>query len=156
MEAVTLGKSGIIEGIRRGSIYIDLSTNSPKLVRHIYSVYKEKGAYMMDAPVSGGLEGARMGTLALMVGGDEEVFNQCKHLLDAIGNKVNYTGKIGNGSICKLMHNCIDYVFQTVIAECFTLGVKAGVPPKALWRTVSEGAVGQKGLLHAPGGQAEQ
>jgi 3-hydroxyisobutyrate dehydrogenase-like beta-hydroxyacid dehydrogenase len=147
VEAVALGEDGIVKGIRPGGVYIDLSSNSPKLIRHIYDVFKEKGADVMDAPVSGGPEGARTGKLTLMVGGDEEVFRQCKPVLDVIGDKVNYTGKIGSGSICKLMHNCISYGFQSIIAECFTLGVKAGVEPEALWRSVSEGGVGKGGIL---------
>ncbi|MFC1932868.1 NAD(P)-dependent oxidoreductase [Chloroflexota bacterium] len=148
VEAVALEKDGIIDGISSGGLYIDLSTSSPTLARHIYQVFKEKGADMMDAPVSGGPTGARTGKLALMVGGDEEVFLKCKHVLDAIGDKVSYTGKIGSGSICKLMHNCISYGLQTITAECFTLGVKAGVEPKALWRAISDGQVGRAGLFH--------
>jgi 3-hydroxyisobutyrate dehydrogenase-like beta-hydroxyacid dehydrogenase len=147
VEAVALGEDGIIKGMRPGEVFIDLSSNSPKLIRHIYAVFKEKGAHVLDAPVSGGQEGARTGKLTVMVGGDEEVFQQCKPVLDIIGEKVNYTGKIGSGSICKLMHNCISYGFQNIIAECFTLGVKAGVEPEALWRSVSEGGVGKGGIL---------
>lgn len=147
VEAVALGDDGIVKGIRPGGVYIDLSSNSPKLIRYIYNLFKEIGAHVMDAPVSGGPEGARTGKLTLMVGGDEEVFHRCKPLLDIIGDKVNYTGKIGSGSICKLMHNCISYGFQSIIAECFTLGVKAGVEPEALWRAVSEGGVGKGGIL---------
>lgn len=147
VEAVALGKDGIVKGIHPGGVYIDLSSNSPKLIRHIYDLFKQKGAYVMDAPVSGGPEGARTGKLTLMVGGDEDVFRRCKPILDVIGDKVNYTGRIGSGSICKLMHNCISYGFQSIIAECFTLGVKAGVEPEALWRSVSEGGVGKGGIL---------
>jgi 3-hydroxyisobutyrate dehydrogenase len=143
VEAVALGEGGIIEGIRPGSVYIDLSTNSPELVRRIYRVFKEKGADMMDAPVSGGPAGARTGRLTLMMGGDEAVFQKCKPVLDVIGNKVPYTGGIGCGNICKLMHNCIAVGLQVVAAECFTLGVKAGVEPRVLWQTVKEGAVGR-------------
>ena len=149
VETVALGKDSIIDGIRSGGLYIDLSTSSPTLARHIYQVFKEKGAHMMDAPVSGGPTGARTGKLALMVGGDEEVFLKCKPVLDAIGDKVSYTGSIGTGSICKLMHNCIGYGLQTIAAECFTLGVKAGVEPKALWRAISDGHVGRAGFFHS-------
>jgi len=117
------------------------------MVRHIYDVFKGKGAHVMDAPVSGGPDGARTGKLAVMVGGDEEVYRQCKPVLDALGDKVSYTGKIGCGSICKLMHNCIGYGISAITAECFTLGVKAGVEPEALWRAISEGAVGKGGFF---------
>ena len=148
VEAVVCGKDGIMEGIRPGSVLIDLSTNSPSLVRHIYSLFEKKGAHVLDAPVSGGVKGARTGKLAVMVGGDEEIFQQCKPLLDAIGDQVSYTGKIGCGSVSKLMHNCILYSMQAIMAECFTLGVKAGVEPKALWQAIRGGAVGRSVYLN--------
>ncbi len=148
VEAVAIGKNGIIEGIRPGGVFIDLSTSSPTLARHLYRLFEEKGVHMMDAPVSGGPTGARTGRLAVMVGGDEEVYQRCKPVLDAIGDMVSYTGEIGCGSICKLMHNCIGYGLQTITAECFTLGVKAGVEPKALWQAICGGAVGRASLFH--------
>jgi len=148
VEAVALGKAGLIEGVRPGSVYIDLTSNSPTVVRRIYDRFKEKGAHVMDVPVSGGPTGAQAGTLTLMVGGDEEVFQKCKPLLGAIGNKITYTGKIGCGSICKLMHNCIGYGLQTIVAECLTLGVKAGVEPMSLWRVLRDGGTGQGVMFH--------
>ena len=152
VEKVALGENGILEGLKSGGIYIDLSTSSPVLARHIYQTLKEKGIQMMDAPVSGGPVAADTGKLALMVGGDEEVFQQCKPLLDVLGDSVNYTGSIGSGTICKLMHNCISFSLQAIIAECLTLGVKAGVEPKALWEAIRDGAVGRGTLLrrHLP------
>jgi 3-hydroxyisobutyrate dehydrogenase-like beta-hydroxyacid dehydrogenase len=151
VEAVALGKDGIIEGIHPGSIYIDLTSNSPTLIRRIYDRFKEKGAHVMDVPVSGGPTGAKTGTLTMMVGGDEEVFQKSLPLLKCLGDKITYTGKIGCGSICKLMHNCIGYGLQTITAECLTLGVKAGVDPMSLWRILRDGGTGQgvmfRGLL---------
>jgi 3-hydroxyisobutyrate dehydrogenase-like beta-hydroxyacid dehydrogenase len=147
VEEVALGNNGIIEGIRPGGVYIDLSSSSPGLARHIYDRFQEKGAHVMDVPVSGGPAAAQTGKLTLIVGGDEEVFQRCQPVLKAIGDKITYTGKIGSGSICKLMHNCIGYGLQTIVAECLTLGVKAGVEPKALWRILRDGALGQGALL---------
>jgi 3-hydroxyisobutyrate dehydrogenase-like beta-hydroxyacid dehydrogenase len=148
VEQVALGEAGLIEGIRPGSIYIDLTSSSPTLIRRIYDRFKEKGAHVMDVPVSGGAAGAQAGTLTLMVGGDEEVFQQCKPVLGVIGDKITYTGKIGCGSICKLMHNCIGYGLQTIVAECLTLGVKAGVDPMSLWRVLRDGGTGQGIMFH--------
>lgn len=147
VEAVALGEGGIIEGIRPGGVYIDLSTSSPKLVRHIYDVFKEKGAHVMDAPVVGGPPVARAAKLSVIVGGDEEIFQRCAPVLNIIGEKVTYTGMIGNGCTCKLIVNCIAYSLLIITAECFTLGVKAGVEPKALWRAVSAGGVGKASLF---------
>ncbi len=148
VEAVALGEGGIIEGIRPGGVYIDLSSSSPTLARRIYDKFKERGADVMDVPVSGRPTGARTGKLTLMVGGDEDVFQRCQPVLKAIGDKMTYTGKVGNGSICKLMHNCINYGLQTIVAECLTLGVKAGVEPKALWRILRDGGMGQGLMFH--------
>jgi len=97
----------------------------------------------MDVPVSGGPSGAKTGKLTMMVGGDEDVFQNCLPVLKVLGDKITYTGKIGCGSICKLMHNCIGYGMQTIVAECLTLGVKAGVEPMALWRVLRNGGPGQ-------------
>ncbi len=143
VETAALGQNGILEGIRPGAVYIDLSSNSPTVVRHIYDQFQKKGADMMDVPVSGGPAAAKSGKLALMVGGKEEVFQKYLPLLKVMGDKITYTGGIGNGSICKLMHNCTLYSLQAVVAECLTLGVKAGVDPKSLWRVLRDGAVGQ-------------
>jgi 3-hydroxyisobutyrate dehydrogenase-like beta-hydroxyacid dehydrogenase len=143
VEAVALGKSGIIEGMRPGGVYVDLTSNSPTLVRHIYARFKEKGAHMMDIPVSGGPAAARSGKLTLMVGGDEEIFQRLKPVISALGDKIIYAGGIGSGSVCKLMHNCVLYGMQAIVAECLTLGVKAGVDPMPLWQVMRDGAVGQ-------------
>ena len=147
VESVALGENSIIEGIRPGGVYVDLTSNSPTLMRHIYERFKEKGAHVIDAPVSGGPPAANSGKLTLMIGGDEDVFKRCKPVLDVIGDKVRYTGGIGNGSICKLLHNCMGFGLQTIVAEGFTLGVKAGVDPEVLLQVVSESALGQGAIF---------
>ena len=143
VEAVALGDAGILEGARPGSIYIDLSSNSVSLVRRIHGVFEAKGVHMLDAPVSGGVTGARSGRLAVMVGGDEAVYQRVKAVLDDFGDNVVYCGGIGSGSVCKMMHNCISAVTSQAISECFTLGAKAGVELKPLWETVRRGAFGR-------------
>ena len=143
MEAVSLGEGGVLEGSRPGTVYIDLTSNSVSLVRRAHDIFADKRVHMLDAPVSGGVTGARSGRLAVMVGGDEAVYQRVKPVLDAIGDNVVYCGSIGSGSICKLMHNCISAVTSQAISECFTLGVKAGVELKPLWETVRRGAFGR-------------
>lgn len=145
VEAVALGEGGILEGMSDGKVYLDLSTSSPNLIRRIHEVYAAQGIHVLDAPVSGGPSGAKSGQLAIWVGGDEEVFNRCKPVLDAIGDKPFYVGPIGAGSIAKLVHNCTGYIIQTGLAEVFTMGVKAGVEPLALWQAVRWGAQGRRG-----------
>ncbi len=144
VEAVALGGDGILAGIRKGSAYFDLSTNSPTLVRRLGEAFTGKAAHMLDAPVSGGPAGARSGRLAIWVGGEKSVFDQHKALLDAIGDQARYIGPIGAGSVAKLVHNCAGYAVQTALAEVFTMGVKGGVEPLALWEAVRMGAGGRR------------
>jgi 3-hydroxyisobutyrate dehydrogenase-like beta-hydroxyacid dehydrogenase len=146
VEEIILGKNGILEVMRPGSVYVDLSTNSPTLLRRIYSAFKEKGCDVLDSPVSGGPMGAKTGKLALMVGGDEPVFKKCKPVLDSMGNNVLYTGKIGSGNICKLMNNCMIFGITGVVGECLSAGVKAGVDPEVLWQAIMVSSAG-KGLV---------
>ena len=129
VEAVSLGEDGLLSGMSEGKVYFDLSTNSPALARRIYQVFSARGIHMLDAPVSGGPRGARTRNLAIWVGGDEEVYQRYKPLLDAIGDKAYYVGPIGCGSIAKLVHNCAGYVIQCALAEVFTMGVKASGSP---------------------------
>jgi len=144
VEAVALGDNGLLSGISPGKAYFDLSTNSPTLVRRISAAFAERGAYMLDSPVSGGPRGARTGKLALWVGGDEQIFNRHQSVLAAIGDKARYVGPIGAGSIAKLVHNGAGYCIQTALAEMFTVGVKAGVEPLLLWEAVRDGAGGRR------------
>jgi len=144
VEAVALGEHGLGSGLAAGKVYFDLSTNSPALVRKIHEVFKQRGIHMLDAPVSGGPRGAESGRLALWVGGDEDVFKRNKPVLDAIGDQAYYVGPIGAGSVAKLVHNCAGYIVQTALAEVFTMGVKAGVEPIALWKAVRQGAGGRR------------
>jgi 3-hydroxyisobutyrate dehydrogenase-like beta-hydroxyacid dehydrogenase len=127
-----------------GKVYFDLSTNSPTLIRELHARFNAQGVHLLDAPVSGGPAGAKSGKLAIWVGGDEAIFQKHKKLLDAIGDQVMYVGPIGSGSIAKLVHNCSGYMIQCALAEAFTMGIKAGVEPLALWQAVRQGAVGRQ------------
>jgi 3-hydroxyisobutyrate dehydrogenase-like beta-hydroxyacid dehydrogenase len=149
VEAVALGPNGLLAGMRDGTAYFDLSTNSPTLVRELNRRFAEKHVYMLDAPVSGGPRGAASGRLALWVGGDEQIFNRHKPVLDAIGDQARYIGPIGAGSVAKLVHNCAGYAIQCCLAEVFTMGVKAGVEPLALWEAVRQGAGGRRRTFDA-------
>jgi 3-hydroxyisobutyrate dehydrogenase len=144
VEAVALGDSGLLSGMRRGGAFFDLSTNSPTVVRRIHAAFAEREVYMLDAPVSGGPVGAKTGRLALWIGGDEQIFHRHKAVLDAIGDKVRYIGPIGAGSIAKLVHNGAGYCITAALAEMFSVGVKAGVEPLALFEAVRDGALGRR------------
>ena len=148
VEAVAVGLEGVLEGAKPGSVYIDLSTSRPTLIRELEPKFREKGIHVLDAPVSGGKSGAQSRNLAVMVGGDKEVFDRVKPLLDAFGDKVFYAGEIGAGSVAKLVHNMIGHGVRQAIAEGMTLGVKAGVDTEALWQCIRRGSLGRMNVLH--------
>jgi 3-hydroxyisobutyrate dehydrogenase len=144
VEAVALGTDGLLAGMKRGAAYFDLSTNSRATVRKIHAAFAEQGAHMLDAPVSGGPRGAKTGKLAIWVGGDKDVFERHKAVLGAMGDQVRYVGPIGQATVAKLVHNCAGYAIGTALAEVFTMGVKAGVEPLALFEAVRQGALGRR------------
>jgi 3-hydroxyisobutyrate dehydrogenase len=146
VEAVALGPDGIIHGAVTGTVYADLSTGSPTVMRKIHAAFKDKGVHVLDAPVSGGVWGAQRGTLQVMVGGDEAIYREVKDVLGAVGDKVGYMGSIGAGTVAKLVHNMIGIATRAIFAEGFTLGVKAGVRAEALLEAVRGASFGQ-GLL---------
>lgn len=144
VEAVALGENGLLEGMEQGKAYFDLSTNSPTMIRRIHEIYAKQEIQVLDAPISGGPKGAKTGKLAIWVGGDRPTFDLYKPVLDTMGDQVHYTGPIGTGSIAKLVHNLTAFVIQTAMAEAFTMGIKAGAEPLALWQAVREGAAGRR------------
>jgi len=139
VEPVALGEEGIIHGLDSGCVYIDLSSNSPSLIRRINQRLQDRGCHVLDAPVAGRAPLAWERELVVMVGGDPEVLQRCRPILEAIGKRIIYCGQVGNGMICKMMHNCINAIFRQATAECFTLGVKAGVDSEVLWEVVRNG-----------------
>ena len=134
----------LLDAMQPGAAWFDLSTNSPTVVRRLHERCAAKGVAMLDAPVSGGVAGARTRKLALWVGGDRAVFDRFRPVLDAIGDQVIHIGDIGAGSIAKLVHNAAGYAMQLALAEVFTMGVKAGVPPLALWAAIRQGSLGRQ------------
>jgi 3-hydroxyisobutyrate dehydrogenase len=146
-EAVCFGENGLLSTIRRGAAYFDLTTNSPTTVRKAHAEFEKRGAYLFDAPVSGGPRGAETGKLAIWCGGDPEMFQKWKPVLDAIGDQARYIGPVGAGSVAKLVHNCYGYIATAAAAEVFSMGVKAGIEPLAIWEAVRQGAIGRRGAF---------
>jgi len=149
VEAVALGPDGLIEGIGKDAAYFDLSTNARALVLKLHAAFAAKGAHVLDAPVSGGPRGALTRKLAIWVGGERAVFDRCKAVLDAIGDQARYIGPIGQATVAKLVHNCAGYAVVAALAETFTMGVKAGVEPLALFEAIRQGAVGRRRTFDA-------
>jgi 3-hydroxyisobutyrate dehydrogenase len=136
--------SEIESSLPKNSAWFDLSTNSPDRIRRIHDQFLKNNVHVLDAPVSGGPKGAQSGKLAIWVGGDATVFEKFKPILETIGDQVLYVGPIGAGTVAKLAHNCASFTIQAALAEVFTLGVKAGVEPLALFRALRQGATGRK------------
>ena len=148
VEQVACGANGILSGIRPGSVFIDISTSPPALIRNLEPLFRAQGAFVLDAPVASGQPGAARGIHEVMVGGDKEIFERVRPILNAFGDQVLHAGPLGSGSICKLVHQMVNSTISQAIAEGLTLGVKAGVDTKTLWECVRRGMVGRMHVLH--------
>jgi 3-hydroxyisobutyrate dehydrogenase-like beta-hydroxyacid dehydrogenase len=142
MEHVALGPAGIVEAMRPDSLYIDHTTNSPLLVRRVHATLAARDVAMLDAPVSGGTEGAQTRDLLVMVGGDPAVFERARPILESLAQRVRHVGPIGSASVCKILHNCASFTLDLTMAECWTLAVKAGVSPETIVDVFQNAALG--------------
>jgi 3-hydroxyisobutyrate dehydrogenase len=147
VEAVVLKEGGVADNLSPGLTLFDLSTSSASLARRIHGEFRELGAWMLDAPVSGGPAGAASGELSLWVGGDREAFERHEGLLRLIGNSPCYVGPIGSGSVTKLTNNMLGYMIMQALAEAFSMAVKAGLDPLELWESLKPGLVGRRSPL---------
>ena len=141
MQAVALGPGGIVETLKGGAVVIDHTTNAPDVVRNVGTAIAARGAQLLDAPLDGGREGALEGQLTLFVGGDEAVLRRVKPVLDTFSKSVVWVGELGAGSITKLVHNALAMSIDLLLAECLTLGVKAGVAVPRLVEAFREGCI---------------
>ena len=152
VEAVATGEDGIFDGITSDSVWADLSTSSPELMRRLQETFSSKGASILDAPVSGRRSdenGVTLnGVLSIMVGGYENIYMKLKPIFESFGNKVTYTGEIGSATICKLANNMFQYGLERLLVESLTLGVKAGVPAETLMQCIRYGAGGSGRILN--------
>lgn len=142
MEQVCLGPDGTVAAMKPGALYIDHTTNAPPLVRRVHALLAGKGVAMLDAPVSGGMEGAQTRDLLVMAGGDPAAFGRARPLFDAIAKRVMHVGGIGAGSVAKILHNSATFTLDLVMAECWTVALKAGVDAAAIVEVFNEAALG--------------
>ena len=142
VEKVILGENGIIEGIRPGSVVIDMSTISPSATRTMAAALEEKGADMLDAPVSGGDTGAIAGTLSIMVGGKQQAFDRCLPVFEAMGKSINLIGDHGAGQMTKLCNQVAVAVANLAMAEALVLAARAGLDMEKMLAAISGGAAG--------------
>jgi 3-hydroxyisobutyrate dehydrogenase len=142
VELVVLADNGVLAGSESGSVIVDMSTNAPTTVKDLAEKTQAKGIAFLDAPVSGGVRGARNGSLAIMVGGDKDVYDSCEPLLKVMGENVFYVGDIGAGNVAKLINNMLAFIHMMGAAEALTLGAKAGVDLNVLWEIVKASSGG--------------
>ncbi len=145
VKKVVLGKEGVIEGVKKGQVLIDMSSIAPLVSQEIAKELYAKGVEMLDAPVSGGQEKAQSADLAIMVGGKEEVFKKCKPILEVMG-KSTLVGDIGAGQTTKLVNQVIVAINIAAVAEGLLLGKKAGVDPQRIFEAIRGGLAGSQCL----------
>jgi 2-hydroxy-3-oxopropionate reductase len=139
VENAVLGPNGVFEGIRKGSIYIDMSTISPITTKKIAKVADTKGVRILDAPVSGGEKGAIDATLTIMVGGDSQLFNECLPIFEVMGKTIVHCGAIGSGQVVKACNQILVAGVLETAGEALVLGTKAGVNPEIVLKVIAGG-----------------
>ena len=142
VKEVITGKDGVLEGISSGKIVVDMSSIAPLVSQEMAAVLAKVGVDFIDAPVSGGEPKAIDGTLAIMVGGKTDVFNQVKDLLEIMGGSVTLVGDVGSGNTAKLANQIIVALNIAAVSEAMTLATKAGVNPEAVYQAIRGGLAG--------------
>jgi 2-hydroxy-3-oxopropionate reductase len=137
-------RDGVLEGIKEGSLIVDMSTISPVVTEELAEAVKEKGASMLDAPVSGGDVGAIEGTLSIMVGGDEGDFERARPLFEAMGKTVNHVGPVGAGQVTKAANQIVVALTIEAVSEALVLGSRGGVAPEKILDVLGGGLAGNK------------
>jgi len=132
VKEVYCGPDGILSAVKKGSLLMDSSTIDPETARQVAKLASEKGAKMVDCPVSGGVGGAEAGTLTFMVGGSTEAFEQAKTYLSAMGKNIVHCGDQGTGQVAKVCNNLVLGISMLGVSEAMNLGVKLGMDPKKL------------------------
>ena len=138
VEAAYLGPGGVLEGVGRGRLCIDMSTIDPSVSRRVAEAVSQRGARFIDAPVSGGVPRATDGTLAIMVGGDARDFEEARPVLAAMGANIIHVGPVGAGEVAKLCNNLVAGVAAVAVSEAFRIAEGFGVDPKVLTDVISK------------------
>lgn len=142
VKTVILGEGGIIEGAQKGTIVVDMSSIAPLVSQEVAKELEKKEIELIDAPVSGGEPKAIDGTLAIMVGGKKDVFDQVADILKLMGSSVTYVGSIGSGNTTKLANQIIVALNIAAMSEAMVLAKKAGVDPKSVFEAIRGGLAG--------------
>lgn len=149
VEAVVLGEGGLASAMGPGSVLIDMSSISPMATRAMAETLAAKGVAMLDAPVSGGYQGAENATLSIMIGGDAAVLERCRKVLEAMGKTISHIGGPGAGQVCKVCNQVAVAINIQAVAEAMTLARKNGVDPSKIRSALLGGFAQSKALdLH--------
>ena len=140
VEEVVLGPQGVVQGAKPGSVLVDMSTISPTVTRRVATALKERGVGMLDAPVSGGVWGAQSGTLSIMVGGPQDLYERCLPLLQALGQRITHCGETGMGQVTKLVNQIIVAGTLAAASEGLVFAARAGADLDAVFQAVTGGA----------------
>jgi 3-hydroxyisobutyrate dehydrogenase len=140
VEQAILGEDGVLEGAKQGSVIIETSTIDPLTIKKIATEAKKREVYVLDAPVSGGVQAAEKGTLTIMVGGDKEVFERCKPILTVIGKEIFYLGKVGMGKVYKIATNISAAINTAGACEAIIWAVALGADFKTLYEIMKKSA----------------
>jgi 3-hydroxyisobutyrate dehydrogenase-like beta-hydroxyacid dehydrogenase len=150
MQEVVYGPNGLRLGWKAGDIYVDMTTNSPDIVKQVAKDALAQGVTVLDAPVTGGTIGAEAGKLAIIVGGEKAALEKIRIVLEAMGPIIYHAGEVGCGTVAKLVNNVISITANAIMAEAFALGTKAGVDPKILWEVCTTGTANNWDLARYP------
>jgi len=140
VEQVVFSDMGLREGVTSGDVLVVMSTIAPTEVRSLARTLEEQGVKVLDAPISGGKEGAEAGTLTIMVGGEKAEFERCRNIFEAMGKNIYYLGALGSGVSLKLVNNLLVAVNGLAVAEAMVLGVKAGLDPEMILKAIPQSA----------------
>ncbi|MBT3555713.1 MAG: NAD(P)-dependent oxidoreductase [Chloroflexi bacterium] len=140
VEAVIAGADGILEGLKPGSVVIDMSTIDPEMGKKMANLIEAKGSNFVDAPVTGGVGGAEAGILSILVGGNAEVFERALPVLNVLGGDVSHMGPVGSGHMTKIANQLIGVATLAGMAEAFVLAKKSGLDMQAFFDAVKNGA----------------
>lgn len=150
VEAIYLDAGGLVDRAKPGTILIDLSSVLPSTPRKIEPRARARGVHFLEAPVSGGVTGARAGTLAIMVGGDKAALSRAEPVLRAMGPNIFHVGPAGAGNTVKAINNMMACVNGLAMMEGLALGVKAGLDPMTVYEVVKASSGGSKALERIP------
>lgn len=142
VEAVISGPDGVLEGAHQGALVVDMSTISPQVTKNLGARLKDKGVHMLDAPISGGSEGAEKGTLSIMVGGDEEQVARAMPAFEAMGKAITHVGPLGAGQAVKLVNQILVVNNMLAVSEALLFAEASGVDLEKTLAAVTQGAAG--------------